>query len=355
MNIGRGRSDRSRQFLRPPGARQVTPQRRLRFALYVYLGVVAMGVVGYSTIEHVGPLDALYMTVITVTTVGFGEVFELDAAGRMFTMFLIVAGVGSAAYAAVSAAEFAVEGHLRRIIERRRMEREISSLDGHVVICGFGRVGRHVASELGQEGVPFVVVDDDEDKIDEVGELGFLHVLGDATSEEVLGFAAVGVARAVVACVNTDADNLLVTITAKGLQPAITVVGRVKADENEAKLRRVGADHVIAPTSVGGRRIAQLLTRPVVANFLELVSGPGGLEYSFDEVVVPSGSELDGVTLGGADIRNRHGCTVLGVRHAEEERLDTHPDSASRLHAGDVLIVIGAEDDVEAMRRRFGA
>lgn len=331
----------------------MSPVRRVRMALTAYLLVLLIGVFGYQVLQNVSFLDALYMTIITVTTVGFREVVEPDGIGKVFTILLIVGGVASATYAAFSLGEFVVEGHFRRIIERRRMERKIADLDQHVIVCGFGRVGRHLAAELLREGVPFVVVDDNDEKIEEVESLDYLFVNGDATEEHVLEEAGLDAASAVVACVNTDADNVLITLTAKGMRPPLTVVARVKADENEAKLLRAGADRVIAPSTIGGKRIAQLLTRPVVADFLELVGAAGGLEYSFEEVPVKEGSELDGSTLREAAIRERFGCTVLGIRHTDQEKVDTHPSAETELQAGDVLIVIGSEEDVAGMRARF--
>lgn len=331
----------------------LNPVRRVRLALGAFAAVVIAGVVGYQAIEDLSALDALYMTVITVTTVGFREVGEFGDAGKLFTIGLIVGGVTSATYAAVSMTEFIVEGHLRRLIEGRRMQKKIASLSEHVLICGFGRVGRHLAAELQREEVPFVVVDSDDDKIAEVEEFGYPYVRGDATEEHVLDEAGIERASAVVACVNTDADNVLVSLTAKGMRPGAVVIGRVKADENEAKLRRAGADRVIAPSTIGGKRIAQLLTRPAVADFLELVGAAGGLEYSFEEVPVPEDSVLDGASLREAAIRERYGCTVLGIRHMHEEQVDTYPSAETELQAGDVLIIIGSESDVHAMRDRF--
>ncbi len=331
----------------------MTPGRRVRAALTVYVSVLLVGFVGYQVLEKVSPLDALYMTVITITTVGFREVVDLDAGGKIFTILLIAAGVTSVTYAALSAAEFVIEGHFRRIIERRRMDRRIAQLNQHIIVCGFGRVGRHLADELAREAVPFVIVDENEEKIEEVAAREFLHVEGDATEEHVLEGAGLQRARALVACVNTDADNVLVTLTAKGLRPDCFVIGRIKADENEAKMHRAGADRVIAPSTIGGRRIAHILTRPVVADFLDQVAGHGGLEYSFEEIPVVSGGALDGATLRDAAVREQWGCTVLGVRHAEEGKLDTHPSPETVLHGGDVLVVIGTEADVTAMRELF--
>ncbi len=349
--LARGRAHR-REHARPHGPVAPPEQRRLRLAIAAFVAVLVTGFLGYQAIEGVGPLDAIYMTVITVTTVGFREVVELSAAGKAFTLLLIVAGVGSVSYTAVTAAEFVVEGHLRQYIERRRMHREIETLDNHVIVCGFGRVGRHLAEQLDGDGEPFVVIDTDEDKMEVVSELQYLHLRGDATEEQVLEDAGLARARAVVAAVNSDADNVLVTLTAKGLSPGTTVIARAKSEENEGKLRRAGADRVIAPSTIGGRRIAQILTRPAVADFLDGI-GMGGVDYTLEEVPVLQGSDLSGRSLKDAAVRERFACTVLALRHHGDERLDTHPSPESRLEVGDVLVVMGSEIDVTGMRRHF--
>jgi voltage-gated potassium channel len=329
------------------------PERRLQLGLTAFAVVILVGFVGYQLIGDYSALDALYMTVITVSSVGFGEVAPLDPAGRLFTIVLIAAGVASVAFAVASGAEFVLEGHMRRIIERRRMDRSIQHLDSHVIICGYGRVGRRLADELEAEGVPLVVVDSDEGRLEEAMVHGFPYVEGDATEESVLLEAGIARARALVACVNSDADNVLTTLTAKGMRPELSVIGRAKVEENEAKFRRAGADRVIAPTTMGGRRIAQLLTRPVVAEFLELVGGSGGLEYTFEEVPIRKGSSLIGTKLGEARLRERFGCTVLAIDHGDSEPLDTHPDDGIALQEGDVLVVIGTVVEVMTMRDHF--
>lgn len=351
MRIPGTRRWRGRQR-RPTPAGLAHEQRRLRLALAAFGAVLLAGFVGYQLVADATPLDALYMTVITITTVGFGEIIELDSASRVLTILLIVGGVGSGTYAALTAAEFLVEGHLRNSIERRRMSRQIGSLKDHTIVCGFGRVGRHLADQLHHEGAEFVVIDNDDAKIDILDELGYLHVRGDATEEAELLEAGLERARSVVACVNTDADNVLVTLTAKGLNPRATVIARTKADENEGKLRRAGADRVIAPATIGGRRIAQILTRPAVADFLDGL-GIGGVEYMLEEVPVSGDGSLAGHTLREAGIRERFGCTVLAIRRAGEPGLDTHPDAQTPLAAGDTIVVMGSESDVTRMRSHF--
>ena len=333
----------------------MSPIRRLRLGLLAFGFVIVVGFAGYQSIEGFTPLDALYMTVITVTSVGFSEINPLSSAGRLFTIGLIAAGVTSVGLMVAGGGEFFLEGHMRRIIERRRMNRSISHLDQHVVICGFGRVGRQLAQELEHDRVPFVFVDMDKERLEEADQHGYAHVDGDASEESVLTEAGIERARALVACVNSDADNVLITLTAKGMRPELTVIGRAKVVENEAKFRRAGADRVIAPTTIGGRRIAQLLTRPVVADFLEQVGGKGGLEYSFEEILISRGSELAGVKLRDAGLRERWGCTVLAIRHGHDTALDTHPDGECVLEEGDVLVVIGSIDELNTMHDHFGS
>ena len=324
--------------------------RRLRIVAAMFLSVIVLGVIGYMAIADMAFADALYMTVITISTVGYGEVVPRDQAGRWLTVGLIVAGVASVSYGAVTAAEFVVEGHLGQYIERRRMQRAIEDLSGHVIICGYGRVGRHLARSLDEEGMDYVVVEEDPGKLDELAERGVLALQGDATAEHTLEEAGLNRAHAVVACVNSDADNVLLTLTSKGLQPGITVVARAKADENESKLRRAGADRVILPSSIGARRIASLITRPTVADFLEGL-GVGGADLTLEEVPVEEGGELDGLELRETQIRERFGVTVLAVR--SDAGMDTHPSPNLTLHGGDVLVVLGGEDDIRATRDHF--
>lgn len=232
------------------------------------------------------------------------------------------------------------------------MDRAIRDLSGHTIICGYGRVGRHLAATLARNGSRFVVVDSDDSKLRDLAEDGHLRVHGDATEEHVLREAGIDRATALVACVNTDADNVLVTLTAKGMHPDCTVIARVKADENERKLQRAGADRVISPSTIGGRRIAQILTRPAVADFLDGIAG-GATDYTLEEVPVTAGGELDGATLREAGVRERFHCTVLALRHAEDNRLDSHPAPGTALQVGDVLVVMGAEDDVRLLRKHY--
>ena len=323
---------------------------RLRIG-FAGIGVsLALGFVGYQLVTDATPFDALYMTVITISTVGFAETFELGDGGRVLTIGVILTGVVSLTIVAISSAELIVEGHLQKAVEGRRMERRIDALRGHVIVCGFGRVGVHVAEELADNDAAFIVVDNDPDKLAMIEEAGMLHVGGDATEEHVLDAAGLDHARAVVAAVNSDADNVLITLTVKGVAPATEVIARAKLDENESKLLRAGADRVIAPTTIGGRRIAQLLTRPVVAKFLDLLS-TGAVDMMLEEIPVGENSDLAGGTLRDGAIRERWSCTVVAVRSGDE--LDSHPSADRSLSAGDVIVVMGAEESVARMRASY--
>ncbi len=325
--------------------------RRLRLGLAGLAVALLIGVVGFQLTSDAGFFDALFLTLITVSTVGYDTAgVQLDTAAKLVAMGVILTGVASLSLAAVAAAEFVVEGHLRRVIEGRRMERAIEALDNHVIVCGYGRVGVHVADELLAAGTDFVIVDADSGKLAELEASGLLFISGDATEEHVLEMAGLHRARALVAAVNSDADNVLITLTAKGLEPEIEIIARAKVDENERKLRRAGADRVIAPTTIGGRRIAQILTRPTVSDFLDQMQA-GAVDILLDEVRVRKGSDLTGRTLRDASLRQRYGCTVLAVRH--QDSLDTHPSPDKTLQEGDVVVVMGAEADVARLRQNY--
>lgn len=341
-----------RRQTRPTPPQIVAEQRRLRIALVSLASVIMVGWVGHMWLARLGPLDALYQTVITIATVGSREIETFTTPVKMFRVALIAAGVVAVSYAAVTVMEFLIEGHLNDYVESLRMNRIIDSLDSHVIVCGYGRVGRNLVEELADAGQWLVIVDEDQGKVAAAIQDGHPAVCGDASTESILVEAGIERARALVASVDSDADNVLVTLTAKGMQPGLTVIGRVKVEETESKLRRAGADRVIAPSTIGGRRIAQILTRPVVADFLDRLGG-SAVDYTLEEIPVRRGNDLEGVSLREAAIRERFGVTVLAVRHEADHRLDSHPSPTTPLCDGDVLVVMGSDDDVRTMRAQF--
>ncbi len=285
-------------------------------------------------------MDALYMTVITLTTVGYREVRDLDTSGQLWTMVLLITGVGTLFYAAVSAG--------------RRMRARLNKLKDHYILCGFGRVGWQVAHEFIVEEVPFVIVDQNLDKVEECREKGYLALLGEATDDTILEEAGIRRARGLVAAVNSDADNVFVVLSTRKIKPGLHIVARASTDESAAKLEIASADRTLSPYIVGGRRLASLATQPLIVDFLDIVTrGEEGIEFRLEEFSVPKGSPLANHTIGELQIREKTGAMVLAIR-TSEGTFDTPPSAQDRIHAGDTLIVLGTRDKVthlEALMR----
>ena len=320
--------------------------RRIRSALLA-LGIITVaGVLGYVVFEGWSFSDALYMTVITLTTVGYREVRTLDASGQLWTMALLVTGVGTLFYAAVSSVELVVEGAIRGYFGRRRMEAAINKLQGHYILCGYGRVGRQVAREFANDGVPFVIIEQDPAIVEECVEEGYLVLLGEASDDDVLEEAGVRRAGGLVAAVDSDADNVFVVLSARKLNPKLHIVARASSDESAAKLEIAGADRTLSPYAVGGRRLASLATQPLVVDFLDIVTrGEKGIEFRLEEFRVPEESSIADQTIGELGIGERTGAMILALR-SEEGRFDTTPSAGDRLRAGDTLIVLGTREQI---------
>ncbi len=325
--------------------------RRIQSALLALVIITVAGVVGYMLFEGWGFTDALYMTVITLTTVGYREVHELDTTGQLWTMVLLVTGVGTLFYAAVSSVELVVEGTIRGYFGRRRMEAAISKLSGHYILCGYGRVGQQVAREFTLDGVTFVIIEQDPETAAECVEEGHLVVLGEASDDDVLEEAGIRRAKGLVAAVDSDADNVFVVLSARKLNPKLHIVARANSDESAAKLEIAGADRTLSPYAVGGRRLASLATQPLIVDFLDIVTrGEKGIEFRLEEFRVPEESLIADQTIGGLRIGERTGAMILATRN-QEGRFDTTPSASDRISAGDTLIVLGTREQVTRLER----
>jgi voltage-gated potassium channel len=325
--------------------------RRIENALLA-LGVITVaGVLGYMVFEGWSFTDALYMTVITLTTVGYKEVRDLDTTGQLWTMVLLVTGVGTLFYAAVSSVELVVEGTIRGYFGRRRMQSAIGKLGGHYVLCGHGRVGRQVALEFARDGVPFVVVDGDPDTVEECVAQGYLALLGEATDDGVLEEAGVRRAKGLVAAVGSDADNVFIVLSARKLNPQLNIVARAGSEGSAAKLEIAGADRTLSPYAVGGRRLASLATQPLIVDFLDVVTrGEKGIEFRLEEFGVPEDSSIAGHTIGELGIGERTGAMILATR-TREGAFDTIPSANDRIRAGDTLVVLGTREQISRLER----
>ena len=328
--------------------------RRIERALLA-LGVITVaGALGYMVFEGWSFTDALYMTVITLTTVGYTEVRPLDTTGQLWTMTLLITGVGTLFYAAVSSVELVVEGTIGGYFGRRRMQTAIGKLSDHYILCGYGRVGRQVAAEFARDGVPFVVVDQDPEIVEECVAEGYLALLGEASDDGRLEEAGVRRAKGLVAAVDSDADNVFVVLSARKLNPRLNIVARASSDESAAKLEMAGADRTLSPYAVGGRRLASLATQPLIVDFLEIVTrGEEGIEFRLEEFGVPEDSFIAGHTIGELRIGEKTGAMILATRN-RYGTFDTTPSASDRIRAGDTLIVLGTREQISRLEQLMG-
>jgi voltage-gated potassium channel len=324
--------------------------RRLIWSIGALVAIVIIGVIGYMAIEGWTFLDAIYMTITTITTVGFREVQPLSEAGRIFTMVLIIFGVGGALYVLTSIMGYILEGQFGLTMGRRRMKNRISRLKEHFILCGYGRVGQEIAQAFSEEGVPFVVIANNEQHVARAEKEGYLCLFGDATSDEVLKEAGVERAHGLVAAVGTDTDNTFITLSARELRPDLFIEARSSSPESEGKLRRAGADRVISPHAIGGRRMAMLALRPAVVDFIDTVTYGRGRELELENVDVAGGSPLVGRTMTQA--RSKDGITVLAMRK-KSGKLLANPPGEEIIEDGDRLIVIGTKKRLSALESLF--
>ncbi len=324
---------------------------RLRVAALFLAAVVITGVIGYHFLEAYTWLEALYMTVITLTTVGFQEVRPLTSTGRIFTIVLLAGGVGVVFYTAIAVAQNVVEGEFQQLFGRRRMEKRIGSLTDHYLVCGFGRIGEVVCRELASKPVPFVVIEQREERTRKAEEAQHLVFQGDASEEKVLIAAGVMKARGLFATLPNDAHNVFVTLTAKELNPSLFVVARAETERSERTLAHAGADKVISPYVMGGHRMAQAALRPAVVDIVELVTHYQSLELQLEEVVVPAQSACEGVTLRDSGLREELGVIVVAIKRASGAMV-FNPSADERIEAGDRLVALGEAMRLKELERR---
>lgn len=302
--------------------------------------VMGGGTAGYMLIEGWSASDAVYMTVITITTVGYGEVHPLSPGGRLFTIGLTFIGVGTFFYAATLFMSLLVGGELFERRRRRRLSRMLDDLHDHYIVCGFGRLGGIIAHEFARQGVSFVVIERDAARMHEAIERGYLAVEADASDESVLKRVRIDRARGLVAAVSTDAENVYAVLSARLMRPDLFIVGRAETDDARAKLRRAGADRVISPYHLGGLQLAQTALRPAVVDFVELATSSANLDLNLEQVHIGEHSALSGRSLVDAGLRQRYGVVVVGIRRADG-RMDFNPEPDTAMRAGDDLVVLG--------------
>ena len=306
--------------------------------------LLAIGVGGYHILEDMSFLDALYMTVITISTVGYMEIQPLGPSGRAFTIFVIIAGAGVAAYFLGVASQFFLDGEWRAELERRWRVKMLKQVHDHVIVCGYGRVGRHVSTELAREGLSFVIIDANEAAVASVQHEEYRCIRGDATDEAVLMAAGIERARALVSAASSDADNVFITLTARSLNPDIQIIARANTQESEPKLVKAGADSVITPYPLSAHRMVAAIVRPGVADFVDDVMRTGHLEL--ERIALAADSPLVGKRLAEADLRNAAGVIVIGV-HDPQQGLVMVPQADMVFAEGCGMIVLGTREDLD--------
>ena len=330
------------------------PFRQLRFAALVVLALIMLGTAGYMTIEGWPFLTALYMTVITISTVGYNIPRPLSQAGQMFTIVLILAGV-STVFSVVfwtigNAIEVAASEKMQHLFWRKKMDKSIKVTKDHYIICGYGRMGQAIAGEFIARKVTFIVVENNPEQLPKLIAKKILYVEGDATDENVLVQAGVERARGLISVAPSDVDNTFIVLTARGLNPNLFIVARSIKIEDEAKLRRAGADRVMSPYTLGGKRMAWAVLRPNVVDFLEAAVDSESLQLELGEVTVSATSDFLNKTIRESGIREQSGATVVGIR-TRAGALTSSPSPDIEVREGDILVAVGTPDQLEALHR----
>jgi len=325
--------------------RRVVPVLLLPFVL---LGVATAG---YMIIEGWSLIDSLYMAAITMTTVGFGEVQPLSSNGRLFTIMIIMSGVGVVAYGFSTLLEYVLTADLAQTFRRRRMSRELKKMHGHVIVCGYGRVGQSAVDGLKNSNRAIVVVDKEAEKSisgERAGVAFFIE--GDASNDEILIQAGIERAWGMIICTGEDSLNLFIVLSARSLNPDLYIVTRSINAENERKMRRACANRVVSPYQIGGKHMANIVIRPHVTDFFDVVTLDGGIELWVEELIILPESQLVGQTVGEANIRQRTGVTLVALLRDGGGK-SIMPDANTRLAVGDQLIVLGIREQLAALER----
>ncbi|MEO8677665.1 MAG: potassium channel protein [Vicinamibacterales bacterium] len=317
-------------------------------AIILFLLVTTGGTLGYMVIEGWSAWDALYMTIISVTTAGYKEVHEMSWAGQAWTMFVLVGGVSTLFYTAFVVMAEVVEGGFQHRFESRRFNRMLEQLTNHFIICGYGRIGGVIADEFRRQGIPYVVIDRDPERVHEVIERGGMAVEADASREDVLKKVGIDRARGLIAAVGTDAENVYTVLTARVLQPELFIIARIESEDAEPKLRRAGADRVLSPYHLGGVQMAATALRPAVVDFMRLATSSESLDLAAEQVEIGSNNRFVGQNIRDANLRQDFGVIVVAIKR-KAGHMEFNPEPESIIGAGDQLVVLGHPDQLKAL------
>lgn len=326
----------------------INPRIRFLRLLLLFIAIIAVGTIGYVLIEGWTWGDSLYMTAITLSTVGFGEIRPLGETGRIFTIILIFAGVGLIFFSLSSMAEYLVSFNMEYELRKRRSSNMIKNMKDHVIVCGFGQVGSSAAAALQENGKQIVVIDVNPERVNFAHERGLAVIEGDATQDETLSKAGVERSQSIIVSMGDDSLNLFIVLSARSINPDLYIIARANQAANAEKLRRAGANRVVSPYEIGGQHMANIVIRPHVTDFFDVVTLPGGEEIWVEEQTLGPGSSLVGRSVVEADIRRQTGVTLIAI-YRPATQTNFLPDSKSKLSEGDKLIVLGTRDQLASL------
>ncbi|MFA5010274.1 MAG: potassium channel protein [Patescibacteria group bacterium] len=335
------------------GEKEPNKKPNLGSLLFLILALVAIGVIGYMTIEGWSFLDALYMVVITLATVGFKEVHAMSPAGTIFTILLIIFGLITLYYVVRLLSEYILENKLEETLKYKKMEKTLRNLSGHYIICGFGRVGHQVVHELSHDSAEFVVIERNPKAIEACERLGYPCINGDATDEDALKQAGILNAKGLILCLGEDSDTVLTVVTARSMSKDIFIVARASGENTAGKLLKIGANRVVSPHQIGGFRMANFAINPEVADFIDDIQDLSNTEVQIDDVVVPLDSPAAGHTIAERLSNRTYGVTILAI-HKQDGEAIINPTGDVGVEGGDRLILLGTKGKLDAMVKLLG-
>ncbi|OPY12026.1 MAG: Voltage-gated potassium channel Kch [Syntrophus sp. PtaB.Bin001] len=326
------------------------PKKRLLVASFLLGFILALGTVGFRLIEGWGFIESFYATVTTISTVGYGDFAPVTWQGRLFTVLLVVFGVGTMLYSVTLLAEMMVEDRLKKILGRGSMESRIERMKNHYIVCGFGRMGSLICRELAEEKASFVVIEKDPEIIQRIEDEGYVYLKGDATDDKSLLKAGIKRAKGIVCVLSTDAENLYVILTAKELNSGVYILSRCEEEVSEHRLLRAGADRVVSPYKMGGMRMAMAILKPAMMDFIEITTRRQSLELRMEEMPLSDSSAFIGKSLETSEIRKTYGLIIVAVKK-DSGKMIFNPQAGYIIEKGDRLIALGEDDDVNSFTK----
>lgn len=326
----------------------MSPRQKFQIAISAVLGLLAFGTIGFKIILGLDWFDCFYFTLITLTSVGFGEPEGMTESARLFTSILIILGVGTIGYALTAAAQAVVQFELISTFGKRKMFRDINKLSGHYIVCGAGRIGSGIIREIARRGQDFVVIEQDELVADKLLAQGYLVLMGDSTTDEVLRGAGIERARGLVCAVSSDPDNLYITLTARDINKDLYIIARANEESAIQRLVKAGANKVVSPSITGANQMAQMLLRPAVADFIELATMTEQLELEMEQIEIAAGSPFIKRQLQETGIRSSLNVIVIAIKRADGDMI-FNPSAETVIKENDSLVAIGSHDNLEAL------